>query len=129
MAAECLYVCETCIRDAPVAVGAPTFGRRLADAIEALLADGRDDTRDLQLRRVLCLNGCLSPSNIALRTRGKYTLRFGRLEPADAPAVLDFAARYLASTDGNVPERDWPEALRGKNTVRTPPPRRSSEKE
>lgn len=59
---------------------------------------------------------------MALRASGKFNLRFSRLEPDDAGAVLAFARTYLDHPTGDVPEAEWPEALRGKRTVRTPPP-------
>ena len=124
-----LYVCTTCVRDLRLAPGEPSRGQRLAEALERGL-DGRDgdnpggigaDPR-LHFIKVPCLNGCLSPCNVALRASGKFNLRFSRLEPADAAAVLDFARTYLEHQTGDVREEDWPEALRGKRTVRTPPP-------
>ena len=122
-----LYVCTTCVRDLRLAPGEPSRGQRLADEVQRCL-DGRDgdggigaDPR-LHIIKVPCLNGCLSPCNVALRASGKFNLRFSRLEPDDAGAVLDFARTYLDHPTGDVPEAEWPEALRGKRTVRTPPP-------
>ena len=122
-----LYVCTTCVRDLRLAPGEPSRGQRLADEVQRGL-DGRDGTGGigadprLHFIKVPCLNGCLSPCNVALRASGKFNLRFSRLEPDDAAAVLDFARTYLDHPTGDVPEKEWPEALRGKRTVRTPPP-------
>jgi len=126
-----LYVCTTCVRDLRLAPGEPSRGQRLADKVQRCL-DGRDGDGDagggigadprLHFIKVPCLNGCLSPCNVALRASGKFNLRFSRLEPDDAAAVLDFARTYLDHPTGDVPETEWPEALRGKRTVRTPPP-------
>ena len=122
-----LYVCTTCVRDLRLAPGEPSRGQRLADEVQRCL-DGRDgnggigaDPR-LHFIKVPCLNGCLSPCNVALRASGKFNLRFSRLEPDDAAAVLDFVRTYLDHPTGDVPEAEWPEALRGKRTVHTPPP-------
>ena len=130
-----LYVCTTCVRDLRLAPGEASRGQRLAEELERGLSD-RDGDHDrvdgaggadgagsrLHFIRVPCLNGCLSPCNVALRASGKFNLRFSRLEPDDAAAVLDFARTYLDHPMGDVPEEDWPEPLRGKRTVRTPPP-------
>lgn len=119
-----LYVCTTCVRDLRLAPGESSRGRRLADEVERALG-GEGGPRPgprLHLIRVPCLNGCLNPCNVALRASGKYNLRFSRLGPGDAAAVLDFAGAYLDHPTGDVPEAEWPEALRGKRTVRTPPP-------
>lgn len=75
----------------------------------------------LALRAVHCLNGCRSPCNVAFRAPGKHHLRFSRLVPEDAAAVLAYARAYRASPTGAVPEAETPPALHGKMTVRTPP--------
>ena len=127
-----LYVCTTCVRDLRPAPGEPSRGQRLAEELERGL-DGRDGDGAggsggigagprLHFIKVPCLNGCLSPCNVALRASGKFNLRFSRLEPGDARAVLAFARTYLDHPTGDVPEEAWPEALRGRRTVRTPPP-------
>ncbi|MEZ5593298.1 MAG: DUF1636 family protein [Gammaproteobacteria bacterium] len=54
---------------------------------------------------------------------GKYSVRFSRLLPADAPALLEFARYYASCADGMVPAADWPQNLQGKLTARTPPAR------
>ena len=126
-----LYVCTTCVRDLRLAPGEPSRGQRLAEELERSL-DGRDgegvadggigaDPR-LYFIKVPCLNGCLSPCNVALRAAGKFNLRFSRLDPENAEAVLEFARIYLEHETGDVPEDEWPETLRGRRTVRTPPP-------
>ena len=114
-----LYVCTTCVRDLRLAPGESSRGQRLADEVERGLDGGG---LRLHFIKVPCLNGCLSACNVALRASGKYNLRFSRLEPGDAAAVLDLARTYLHHPTGDVPEVEWPETLRGKRTVRTPPP-------
>ena len=113
-----LYVCTTCVRDLRLTPGEPSRGKRLADQLEP----GLDADPRLHFIKVPCLNGCLSPCNVALRASGKFNLRFSRLAPEDAAAVLAFARTYMDHATGDVPEEQWPEALRGKRTVRTPPP-------
>ena len=120
-----LYVCTTCVRDVRLAPGERSRGQRLADEVGRRLSgagkEGRAGSR-LRFIGAPCLNGCLRPCTAALRAAGKYNLRFSRLGPEDADAVLDFADAYLGHPTGDVPEDEWPEALRGKRTVRTPPP-------
>ena len=121
-----LYVCTTCVRDVRLAPGERSRGQRLADEVARRLSDagkgGRAGGSRLRFIGAPCLNGCLRPCTAALRAAGKYNLRFSRLGPGDAAAVLDFADAYLGHPTGDVPEDEWPEALRGKRTVRTPPP-------
>jgi len=121
MRSERLYVCETCVRDAPPDEDGRPLGRRLAAAIEAELARRPALEARLLLRRVHCLNACLSPCSVALRAPGKASLRFSRLALQDASAVLDLAALYCAAPDGEPVPESWPPALAGKNSARTPP--------
>ena len=125
-----LYVCTTCVRDLRLAPGEPSRGQQLAEELERSLNGGEGSEGDggigtdprLHFIKVPCLNGCLSPCNVALRASGKFNLRFSLMKPDDARAVLAFARIYLDHSTGDVPEEEWPEALRGKRTVRTPPP-------
>jgi predicted metal-binding protein len=115
-----LYACETCVRDLRLSPGQSSRGRQLIHALSELI---RQETPapDFGFRVVSCLNGCLNPCNIALRCRGKYSLRFSRLNPQDAQAVMTFAKLYAASTNGDIPQQQWPQVLLDKITVRIPP--------
>lgn len=121
MQSERLYVCETCVRDAPLPLDERPLGRRLAATIEAELQRRPALRGRLLLRRVHCLNACLSPCSVALRAPGKASLRFSRLALQDAAAILDLAALYCATADGDPAPERWPLALAGKNSARTPP--------
>ena len=123
-----LYACETCVRDLNLAPGEKSRGQQLIDELKRLLQ--QETAQDIPIeavpldfafRVVSCLNGCLSPCNIALRCRGKYHLRFSRLNPTDAAAILAFAKLYAASTDGEVTQAEWPPELVDKMTVKIPP--------
>jgi predicted metal-binding protein len=116
-----LYACETCVRDLRLVPGQSSRGQELIDALRSSLQQEPPSAPDFAVRVVSCLNGCLNPCNIALRCRGKYSLRFSRLTPQDAAAVLSFARLYAASADGNIAPQQWPEVLRGKMTVCIPP--------
>jgi len=114
-----LYLCQTCVRDSVPPPGEPTRGRRLADAVETLLSAAPAEHRPI-LRRVACLNACLSPCSIALRAPGKLALRFSRLGPDDAVDVVALAAAYGRSNDGNLAGEALPPALRNKLSARAP---------
>ena len=127
-----LFICETCVREQRLAVDQTSRGQQLIAAVKQLLtqqatfqvtsqANPKANENNFALRIVSCLNGCLSPCNIALRCRGKYSLRFSRLNPEDAEAVLNFTRLYIASDDGDVAADQWPAALREKLTVRIAP--------
>ena len=116
-----LYVCRTCPRyEKRPPPGGRTAGHTLADRVKALARDwpARDQ---VNIRVIACLGGCPNPCNIAIAGTGKTRLRFSRLGPADAEAVLTLAERHLASADGDLAADDVPDGLRGRRTARTPP--------
>ena len=122
MADDRLYVCETCLRDEIPPPGEATRGRRLAGRIEAALAALPAGAPRPLLRRVACLNACLSPCSVALRAGGKESLRLSRLEPAEAESLARLALAYCRSADGRLAEADWPDGLRAKLSARSPAP-------
>ena len=119
--ATTFYICRSCVWTQSVR---ERDGRRqgtfLLEAVRELIeAEPLPET--LTLRAVYCLNGCLSPCNVAFRAAGKHHVRFSRLTPENAEDVLAYARAYQASADGEVPEDETPATMRGKMTVRTPP--------
>jgi predicted metal-binding protein len=114
-----IFVCITCHRDAPVPAGQATPGLQLAHAMKRHAAAGDGA---VVVRMVECLNGCPHPCAAALRMPGKMVIRFAHLTTADAPALLEAAALYADSPDGDVTAEALPAALRGKvaDRVRLP---------
>ena len=116
-----LHICQTCMRYEPPEADGRTLGQHLTDAIaEAREQAGLSDA--LVLRKVPCLSGCLRPCNVSFRAPGKSSIRFSKLRPEDAPHLIEFARQYMASTDGEVPREQWPEALQTRLTATTPAP-------
>ena len=120
-AAATFYICRSCVwsQSARERDG-KRQGTFLLDAVRALI-EADPLPKMLNLRAVYCLNGCLSPCNVAFRSAGKHHVRFSRLSPENAADILAYARAYQASPDGDVHEDETPEAMRGKMTVRTPP--------
>jgi predicted metal-binding protein len=112
-----LFVCRTCVRDLRIPPGAKTAGETLYDAVEAALAKHGDG---VPLRGTACLNGCPSPCNASVRGHGKALLRFSRLTPEDAPALVHMARLYLKHKTGELSEKDLPDSLRAKLSARAP---------
>lgn len=106
-----IFVCTTCHRYAPVPAGEPTPGQLLAHAMKRHAASSGST---VAVRTVECLNGCPHPCAAALRMPGKMVIRFSELTMADAPALLEAAALYAASADGDVTDEALPASLRGK---------------
>ena len=116
-----LYVCTTCVRDKKLAPSEISLGRQLAEAVECELSQ-QAPTGEFDFLKVSCLNGCLSPCNMALRCSGKYNLRFSGLTPNDANTVIRMLSMYLEEPLGDPDEARWPARLRGRRTVHTAPP-------
>ena len=77
----------------------------------------------LAIQEMPCLFACSTPCAVYLRCEGKIGYVLGRFSPthADATALLDYAAHYIASPEGVVPFAYWPEGVKGHFIVRTPP--------
>ena len=106
-----IFICTTCNRYAPAPAGEMSPGLKLAQAVKrAAAAAGKG----VAVRMVECLNTCPQPCAAALREPGKTVIRFGRLEPEDASALLAAAAAYVQTENGDLPETAMPERLRAK---------------
>ena len=117
-----LYVCRSCVwSEAQREIDDRRQGDFLLEAIKQEI-ERVPLPQNTGLRAVHCLNGCKSPCNVAFRSPGKHGLRFSRLTPENAGEVLSLLGAYLDSEVGDVPETAVPEGMRGKLTVRTPPP-------
>ncbi len=118
-----MYVCRSCVwSEAEREIDGKRQGTFLVEAIAARLA--AQGANGVAMRVVFCLGGCRHPCNVAYRCPGKTALRFNRLTPEDAQALIDFAHTYRASTTGDVPPEARPAALRENLIVRVPPPPR-----
>ena len=110
-----LFVCTTCVRDAPPV--ANTQGQRLAAALRTAV-----DEAELTIREVACLNGCRSPCNVALRGGKRWTYRFSRCTLDDVDALLAAARVYWRDARGELQPAVLPAPLREKLSACTPPP-------
>ena len=118
-----MYVCRSCVwSEAEREIDGKRQGVFLVDAIEGRL--GGQDRGGVAMRVVFCLGGCRNPCNVAFRCPGKTALRFNRLTPEDAGALIDFAQLYAASATGEVPPEARPVALRENLVVRVAAPPR-----
>ena len=122
-----LVVCNTCrfsAEDRENADGA----RGGAVLVAALRTAAAGDVRLLALaiEEMPCLFSCTQHCSIHLRAPGKIGYVMGRFEPTAeaAQAICDYIAAYLATDEGVVPFRQWPQGVKGHFIVRTPPPGR-----
>lgn len=114
-----ITICDTCKREDWAERGqAATDGEVFAAMIEAAAAG-----TGLRTRRTSCLMGCDHSCNIAVQAAGKLCYTLGRFEPSEAAAtgIVDWAKGHAASDTGQVPYREWPEAVKGHFVTRHPP--------
>jgi predicted metal-binding protein len=67
--------------------------------------------------------GCDHSCNIAIQAAGKLAYTLGRFEPTleAAEGIVAYAQGHAASDTGQVPYRDWPQAVKGHFITRHPP--------
>ena len=115
-----ITVCDTCKREGWDPAAQPeTDGERLAALIEAS-AQGE---ADVKTRRMSCLMGCKNACNVAIQAEGKLNYTLGTFEAteADAAGIVEYASLHAVSETGQVPYREWPQAIKGHFVTRHPP--------
>ncbi|MEL7176438.1 MAG: DUF1636 domain-containing protein [Pseudomonadota bacterium] len=113
-----ITICDTCKRDGwDQGDMALTDGERLATLIEAE-AEGAVKTR-----RVSCLMGCARGCNVAIQSEGKLAYTLGDFAPEQeaAEGIVGYAKLHAESATGQVPYREWPQAIKGHFITRHPP--------
>ena len=116
-----IVACETCggkERDA--------LGRPRGAALLALLQHEQEQSprADVHVRSTRCLWAGQRSCAVHLRAQGRPGYVLVELAPDDTTvkALLDYAVLYAQSSDGAVPYRLWPQALRGHFLCRIPVP-------
>ena len=94
-----------------------TDGERLAELLEAA------DAQNISVERQSCLMGCERACNIAIEAPQKLTYVLGKFNPEqdEADAIIEYAQKYHNSETGQVPYREWPQAVKGHFVARIPP--------
>ena len=96
-----------------------TYGEVLAVLVETA-ATGLSQVKT---RRVSCLMGCKNGCNVTIQAPGKLNYTLGAFVP-DAEAasgIVAYAMAHAGSETGQVPYRDWPQAIKGHFVTRHPP--------
>jgi predicted metal-binding protein len=115
-----ITICDTCKREGWEAGDmAQTDGESLAALIEAA-ATGLSDVKT---RRVSCLMGCKKACNVAIQGTDKLNYTLGEFEPSAeaASGIVAYAMAHASSDTGQVPFREWPQAIKGHFVTRHPP--------
>ncbi|MBM7068629.1 DUF1636 domain-containing protein [Actibacterium sp. 188UL27-1] len=114
-----ITVCDTCKQENWDAVAEVTDGERLAALIEGLVNEGES----LGVRRHSCLMGCKQACNVTIQSEGKLNYTLGQFDPEESAAagIVAYAKLHAKSETGQVPYREWPEAIKGHFITRHPP--------
>jgi predicted metal-binding protein len=114
-----LVACETCGNAQRDALGrAP--GEVLIEHLHARRAELGDIPVDVS--SVRCLWACKQSCAVHVRGAGRVGYVIANLEATEvsARALLDYATLYANSSDGAVPYKQWPAALKGHFLCRIP---------
>ncbi|GGF46165.1 hypothetical protein GCM10007301_02070 [Azorhizobium oxalatiphilum] len=111
-----LFVCSSC-KAADAEPGTPPAGQSLLAATQTEAAG--DDT--FAVHEVKCLANCKRGLSAALVRTGGWSYVFGDLDAASAPDLVAGARLFTGSTDGLLPWRGRPDALKRGMVARIPP--------
>ncbi len=115
-----ITICDTCKREGwDQSEMEQTDGEEFAALIEAT-ATGLSGVKT---RRVSCLMGCQNSCNVAVQADGKLAYTIGSFEPTQdaAAGIVAYAMAHNQSETGQVPYREWPQAIKGHFVTRHPP--------
>ncbi|MFO1033097.1 MAG: DUF1636 domain-containing protein [Hyphomicrobiales bacterium] len=121
--ARAIVICSTCKH---------ADGRKLDDEgrsagsilYQAMLATlARLGRTDIRVEIQACLWNCDRPCSVAFRDSRRFSYITGKNEPteAQAEALLAWFDLHGQSETGEVPFRQWPQAMRGHFIARIPP--------
>ncbi|MDE2445866.1 MAG: DUF1636 domain-containing protein [Alphaproteobacteria bacterium] len=118
-----LVICSTC-KYSPESKTGPdgrTGGEMLIAEIQGLLADHR--RYDVIVQSQICLWNCSRPCSVVMRDDERYSYVTGGNAPtrAQAEAILEWFDAHGATDTGEVPFKQWPQAMRGHFIARVPP--------
>ena len=115
-----ITICETCKRE-----DWKEKGLKESDGFElAQLIEKSSVTEEkVIIRRHSCLMGCDHGCNVTIQDNKKLSYVLGNFKPTseDAEAIILYANLHANSTNGQVPYREWPQAIKGHFVARIPP--------
>lgn len=115
-----ITICETCKRE-----DWKEKGLKESDGFElAQLIEKSSVTEEKVItRRHSCLMGCDHGCNVTIQDNKKLSYVLGNFKPTseDAEAIILYANLHANSTNGQIPYREWPQAIKGHFVARIPP--------
>ncbi len=109
-----IVVCHSCRRDGD-SLDHPRPGARLHDAVRAAAAGS-----GVAVRKIGCLGNCKRGISAAVLRDGSWSYVFGELTEESAADLVAGALLFAGSTDGFMPFRARPEALKRGLIARVP---------
>ncbi|XPM58232.2 MAG: DUF1636 family protein [Leptolyngbya sp. IPPAS B-1204] len=116
-----LFICQSCHHSSEERPeNQPADGTRLLEQLNTLGAE-HIQSSEFEIQPVGCLWTCDKPCAVAFSAPHKSTYLFTTL-PTDetAPALLQFGKRYLDSNTGDIPWKQFPEALQSVSIAKIP---------
>jgi predicted metal-binding protein len=118
-----LVLCNTCkFPDGrKVADDGRTGGQTLIAELRAVLAE--NGRADIDVVEQSCLWNCTQSCSVAIRDTERFSYITGKhvATRAQAEAILHWFDKHGATETGEVPFREWPDAMRGHFIARIPP--------
>lgn len=116
-----LVICNTC-KFSPESKFAPdgrTGGQILIDHVRQALVD----RTDVDVVEQACMWNCVRPCSVVIRDDERYSYITGGNAPTrdQAEAILTWFDAHGESATGEVPFKQWPQAMRGHFIARIPP--------
>ena len=110
-----IVVCSSCRYPGDPAETWPRPGSALADATRKAA-----ESSAVEVRQVACLGNCKRGLSAAILRAGSWSYVFGELDTQSAADLIAGAELFSRSTDGFMPFRDRPEALKRGLIARIP---------
>lgn len=110
-----IVVCSSCRYPDQPPETAPRPGTALADATRKAA-----ESSAVEVRQVACLGNCKRGLSAAVLRAGSWSYIFGELDTQSAADLIAGAELFARSTDGFMPFRDRPEALKRGLIARIP---------
>lgn len=114
-----ITICDTCKRQGWAEKGVEQTD---GDALAALIEHAAEAVQGVNTRRHSCLMGCGKGCNLAIQAQGKLTYVMGDFDALEesAAGIVEYARLHSESTSGQVPFKQWPQAVKGHFVSRLP---------
>jgi len=111
-----LFVCKSCNNAAHKRIK-PSQGAQLLEQLNTF----QSQDSSITIQPVDCLWMCSRACVIAFSAPGKATYLFTNIPTTAAADLLTFGTLYHHSKDGNIPWKQFPEALQSAQVAKIPP--------